>query len=203
MDEAQAIALLKSGDLLGLEALVQRYYFQAVRVSYLIVLDNSQAEDIVQTAFLNAANKISQLSSGRFGPWFLRSVIHASIKTAEKQKRFISLEAEEDEEAQRLAIWLMDPDPSVEEKVETDELRQDVWNALAKLSPNERAAVVRKYFLDWTEAEMAEELQLPQSTIKWRLYIAREKLRKLLSPFRHSVQSDKSRQTFHLPGQQE
>lgn len=37
MDETHAIALLKSGSLAGLEPLVQRYYFQAVRTSFLIL----------------------------------------------------------------------------------------------------------------------------------------------------------------------
>ena len=202
MDEDQAIALLKEGNLLGLEVLVHQYYFQAVRASYLIIQDNSQAEDIVQTAFLNASRKIGQLSSGRFGPWFLRSVIHASIKAAEKQKRLISLDTD-DEEAQRLTKWLMDTNPSIEEMTETDELRQDVWNALGKLSASQRASIVLKYFLDMSEAEIADELKLPQSTIKWRLYTARERLRKLLKPFRSSTQSTKSPKLFHLPQQQE
>ncbi len=203
MDEGQAIALLKHGNLLGLEVLVQRYYFQAVRASYLIIQDNNQAEDIVQTAFLNASEKIGQLTSDRFSPWFLRSVIHASIKAAEKQKRLISLDTEEEEEAQRLTKWLMDPNPSIEELTETEELRQDVWNALGKLTASQRASIVLKYFLDMSEAEIAEEFKLPQSTIKWRLYAAREKLRDLLKPFRRSGQSAKSQKSFHLPEQQE
>lgn len=200
MDEGQAIALLKSGDLLGLEVLVHRYYFQAVRASYLIVQDNSQAEDIVQTAFLNAWDKIEQLSSDRFGPWFMRSVIHASIKAAEKQKRLVSLDAED--EAQHLAEWLMDTNPSIEEQVETDELRWNVWNALGKLNANQRASIVLKYFLDLSEAEIADEFNLPRSTIKWRLYAAREKLRELLNPFRGSVQPSKRQKSVHLPEKQ-
>ena len=124
--------------------LVHQYYFQAVRASYLIVQDSSQAEDIVQTAFLNASEKIGQLSSDRFGPWFLRSVIHASIKVAEKQKRLISLDAEEEEEARRLTKWLMDPKPSIEEMAETEELRRDVWHAIGKLSASQRASTSLK-----------------------------------------------------------
>jgi RNA polymerase sigma-70 factor (ECF subfamily) len=196
MDENQAIALLKSGNLLGLEELVHRYYFQAVRASYLIVQDNGQAEDIVQTAFIKASEKIEQLASDRFGPWFLRSVIHASIKAAVKQKRLISMDAEEGEEAQRLAKWLIDPNPSTEELAETEELRRNVWNAIGKLTASQRASIVLKYFLDLSEAEMAEEFKLPQSTIKWRLYSAREKLRELLNPLRSSVRPSKDPKVF-------
>jgi RNA polymerase sigma-70 factor (ECF subfamily) len=201
MDEDQAIALLKEGNLLGLEVLVHQYYFQAVRASYLIVQDNSQAEDIVQTAYLNASDKIGQLTSNSFGPWFMRSVIHASIKAAKKQKRFTSLDS--DDEAQCLTRWLIDRNPSIEEMTETEELRQDVWNALGKLTLIQRTSIVLKYFLDMSEAEIAEDFKLPRSTIKWRLYTARERLRELLKPFRSSLQSIKSQKLVPLPKQQE
>jgi len=39
MEEQQAIVLLKQGDNRGLEVLVQLYYLQAVRASYLIIQD--------------------------------------------------------------------------------------------------------------------------------------------------------------------
>ena len=203
MDEKQAIATLKSGNLLGLEVLVEQYYFQAVRASYLIVQDKSQAEDIVQTAFIHAGDKIGQLSSDRFRPWFLRSVIHASIKAAEKQKRFISLDAEEEEESLRLAKWLIDPNPSIEERAESEELRQDVWKAIGKLTASQRASIVLKYFLEMSEAELAAEFDLPQSTIKWRLYAAREKLRKLLNPSHGAGQTAKAHKSYHFPERQD
>ncbi len=186
-----------------MEALVQQYYFQAVRASYLIVQDTGQAEDIVQTAFINAKEKIGQLTSDRFGPWFLRSVIRASIKSDKKQKRFISLDADEEGEAQHLAAWLLDPNPPIEEMAETEELRRDVWIAIGKLSARQRASIVLKYFLDLSEAEMAEATNLPRSTIKWRLYTAREKLRTLLNPFNRSAQPAKPQKSYHFPEEQD
>jgi len=203
MEEIQAIELLKNGNLIGLEALVKRYYFQAVRTSYLIVLDKSQAEDIVQSAFMNASEKIDQLQSDRFGPWFLRSVIHASIKSAGRQKQFTYLDAGDEDEVEKLAKWLTDPDPSIEEQLETVELQRNLYKALAKLPAAERAAVVRKYFLNWTESEIANDLNLPRSTVKWRLYTAREKLRKFLNPFRKSVTTEEPHEIFHYPASQD
>lgn len=71
---------------------------------------------------------------------------------------------------------------SPEELVETEDLRQSVWQALSQLTPDQRAAVVMKYVLEMTEAEITHEFNAPLSTIKWRLFAAREKLRKLLNP---------------------
>ncbi len=60
MDEQQAIARLKQGDLNGLEFLVQQYQVQAVHSAYLILGEDPSAQDVVQAAFLKVARKINQ-----------------------------------------------------------------------------------------------------------------------------------------------
>jgi DNA-directed RNA polymerase specialized sigma24 family protein len=49
------------------------------------------------------------------------------------------------------------------------------------LAPEQRAAVVMRYYLDMSETEMVETTNAPRGTIKWRLHTAREQLRRLLS----------------------
>jgi len=180
MDEITAIELLKKGDLNGLESLVEKYYIQAVRSSYLIVQDPDLAEDIVQSTFLSSSRKINQLVAGRFGPWFLRSVINASIKAVKRQSKLIRLDVQEDEFTDNLKEWLFDRQPLPETMVETEELRQQVQKALRLLTPNQRGAVVSKYYLEMSEVEMSHSLNAPISSIKWWLHIARRRLRQLL-----------------------
>jgi RNA polymerase sigma-70 factor (ECF subfamily) len=182
MEEQQAVRLLKDGDLKGLDHLVQLYYFRAVKTAYLIVQDRDEAEDIVQNAFMHACEKIDQLASNRFGPWFLRSVVNTSIKVARKLAKQVSLNAETGDETLTLEDVLVDRQPSPETQVEMGELTQQVWQALRQLSADQRAAVVLKYYLDLSEVEMTAELKRPVSTIKWRLYAARERLKDLLRP---------------------
>ncbi len=182
-NDNQAIARLKRGDPGGLEALVRRYQVRAVHAAYLIVRDCPLAEDVVQSAFLQAAEKIGQFDDRRpFGPWFLRSVVHAALKAAKRQKRLISLEADPTGVGFPLADWLADPAPRPEALVETEETRQAVWQALGQLSPEQRAAIVMRHFLDMSEAEMTAELQRPPSTVKWWLHAARQRMRHVLRP---------------------
>ena len=184
LEEKSAIARLKQGDLDGLEALVKRHQVRAVSAAYLIVRDPKLAEDIVQEAFLRAAEKIDQFDESRpFGPWFLRSVINASTKAVRKQKRFIPLDGTRDEETTKVADWLIDPDPHPEQIVETQETRQVVWEALRELTAGQRAVIVMRHFLEMSEAEMTEDLDRPLTTIRWRLKTARSQLRKLLHFF--------------------
>jgi RNA polymerase sigma-70 factor (ECF subfamily) len=179
MEEQLAIARLKQGDLAGLEALVKQYQTLAVHTAYLVVADRPLAEDIVQTAFLKAADRIHQFDDRRpFRPWFLRMVVNDCLKAARRQKRSLPLETP----PSAILAWLTDPAPGPEEAVEANELRQSVWEALRQLSPEQRAVIVLRHFLDMDEAEMVRELQRPPSTVKWWLHKGRERLKALLSP---------------------
>lgn len=183
--ERKAIVHLKQGNLSGLDVLVKSYQVKAVHAALLIVRDQGTAEEIVQEAFLQAFHKINQFDDHRpFGPWFIRSVIHAALKTADKQKRLDPIE--ESQEETRIAKWLIDPGLAPQEVIETAEFREAVWQALAKLTPNQRTAVVMRYFLDESENEMVMELNRPLTTIKWWLHSAREKLRLNLRPLQEA-----------------
>jgi RNA polymerase sigma-70 factor (ECF subfamily) len=178
--EQDAIARLKGGDLEGMETLVHRYQLQAIRVVYLITGELAAAEDIVQAAFLRAAERIHQFDDRRpFGPWFLRSVINDAIKAANRQNRQVSLDTSEEIDPLK---WLTDPTISPEEQVQAKEIRQAVKRALDQLSPKQRAVVVMHYYLEMDQADMGKMLDNPVGTIKWRLHTARKRLRNLLGP---------------------
>jgi RNA polymerase sigma-70 factor, ECF subfamily len=187
MDEQQAIARLKQGDLTGLEFLVQQHQAKAVHTAYLIIGDITLAEDTVQIAFLRIVQKINQFDVQRpFRPWFLRAVVNEAIKTAKRQKRTVSL----DGSSEAIFNWLQDTSPKPEELAEASDLRQVVWGALQQLAPEQRAVIVQRHFLEMGEAEMVERLQRPASTIKWRLHAARERLKALLGDYRNEASGE-------------
>jgi RNA polymerase sigma-70 factor (ECF subfamily) len=184
VDEQQAIAHLKQGQLDGLEILVHRYQLQAMRTACLIVGDQSLAEDIVQNAFIRASERIDQFDDQRpFGPWFLRSVVNDSIKVYSRQKKGQSLESVDCEES----ITLIDQAPLPEALVEAKETSQELQQAMNKLPPDQRAAIVLRYFLDMDESQMVQKLNRPAGTIKWRLSAARRHLARLLYAFKPST----------------
>ncbi len=181
MDDQEAIMRLQRGDIDGLETLVRRYQVRAVRSAYLITHNHALAEDIVQTVFIRAYERSRQIDPGRpFGPWFMRSVINDALKAVTREQRLVSLEPLAEATEATLERFLADPsaDPCVlAERTETHHL---VWQALEALSPAQRVAVVQRYYLDMTEAEMARSTRRPPGTIKSRLAAARERLRDLL-----------------------
>ena len=98
MDEQQAIQRMKRGDIGGLEYLVARYQVKAVRAAFLITRDPGLAEDIVQAAYLQVFRSIRKFDERRpFEPWFMRSVVNASLKALQGPARLVELGEEADE----------------------------------------------------------------------------------------------------------
>lgn len=185
MDERKAIERLRQGDIGGLEALVRTYQVQAIRAAYLVTRDRDLAEDIVQAAFLRSYERIDQFDTDRpFGPWFLRIVVNDAIKATTRRKRFVPLEGKAGEEDMYLADLLFDPAPGPADLAEAEETRQAIWTALGKLSPEQRGAIVLRYYLGLNQAKMAEKWSCPPGTVKWRLHAARKRLRALLRSLR-------------------
>ncbi|TAK27879.1 MAG: sigma-70 family RNA polymerase sigma factor [Chloroflexota bacterium] len=182
MDESQAITLLKQGQIGGLETLVRTYQVQALRAAFLITRDHPLAEDIVQAAFLRVYERIHQFDALRpFGPWFLRIVINDAIKAAARRERWVSLDDAIERGEVDLADLVADPYPGPEELIERAEVRQAVGDALGKLSPQQRAVIILRYYRCLPEAEIADRLGYPQGTIKWWLHDVRRRLRDILS----------------------
>lgn len=187
MNEGEAINRLKRGDINGLETLVRRHQVRAVRTAYLITQDRALAEDVAQAAFLRAYQRIHQFNASRpFAPWFMRSVVNAAIQAAQDGKRQESLDdtVQGHESDFTFADLIPDVAPGLDEMVEQTEVQQAVWAALQKLPPDQRAAVVLRYYLGLDEAEMSDQMNVPPGTIKWRLHAARKQLRGWLDAFR-------------------
>jgi RNA polymerase sigma-70 factor (ECF subfamily) len=175
MDDLDAIRLLQSGDLRGLEALMERYQVKAARAAFLITHDQTAAQDVVQETFLRIHDRIRQFDASHpFEPYLIRSVIHASLNAVRGDKRFTSLDDENALEN------LLDRAASVESQVEFAQLQHEILDALSKLSPRQRAVIVQRYYLDMSEREMALILDTAPGTVKWLLNAARERLRHLL-----------------------
>lgn len=182
MTEAEAIRQIQARNIDGLHALVEQHQLQAVRTAVLITHDVSLAEEVVQGAFLRFYERAHQFDPGRsFAPYFLRIVVNAAIKAARRRDRTSSLDTPVANGTVPLYELLPDPQPGPDAQVSAHLLREEVWTALGNLSPRQRAAVVQRYYLEMSEAEMAEEMGIAPGTVKWHLHQARERLRKMLA----------------------
>lgn len=182
MSDLHAVERIKRGDTVGLEVLVKRYQAQAVRAAYAITQDRLMAEDVVQTAFINLLRSLQTFDVQRpFAPWFLRSVVNAALKAAKQHQRTLSLNTVLDGNTGDTFEELL-PDLAAlpPEQAEGAEMRQVIWEALEKLTPEQRAVIVMRYYLDLDTNTISSELTSPPATIRWRLHSALKRLRGLL-----------------------
>lgn len=179
-EELKAIKQLQSGDIGGLEVLVRQHQLEAIRAVYLITQDRAQAEDIVQAAFIRVYERIGQFDSSRpFRAWFLKSVINDALKVVTRRKDHQPIEnVDTGEQHSGLPIQADDPATLIEHAQTSEE----VWTILSDLPPEQRATIVMRYYLDFSQAEIADELKIPLGTVKWRLHAARRSLKTALAP---------------------
>jgi len=107
-------------------------------------------------------------------------VVNQAVKTARGQQRLIALEEEPGDETRFLPDYLVDPHPQPEQALENEQVKQQVWTALQRLPPEQRAVVVMRYYLEMSESDMADKMKRPISTVKWWLRAARERMALLL-----------------------
>ncbi len=181
MDDTQnAARRLKRGDLGGLETLVEQYQVRAARTAFLILQDEAAAQDVVQDVFLKLCRDIRHFDETRpFEPYLLKSVVHAALNLARRHRKFTSLEGDP-ALAERLLAGEGSPENIAEARARADE----ILAALAQLSPRQRAVIVQRYYLEMSEKEMSERLDVAPGTVKWLLNAARARLRSLLHPER-------------------
>jgi len=179
MDDQTAIARLKQGDIDGLEALVRHHQTQALRTAYLVCMQRDMAQDVVQDAFILAYEHIAQFDSQRaFAPWFMHIVTNRALMAIRRQQSMPL-----DDQAAEVA--LSDQSPSPEQLFERAETRQEVWAVLSRLSPQQRSAIVLRYYVGLDQTEMSAVLGAPTGTIKRRLHDARERLHGLITRWAH------------------
>ena len=115
-----------------------------VRVAYLLVGDVGVAEELVQDAFVATAPR---WDSVEYPAAYLRTAVVNRCRSWARRSRL---------ERERVPVA---PDSAL---MEPDEM----WDALQRLRPKRRAAVVLRFYEDLPDAEIAVVLGVQQSTVR-------------------------------------
>jgi RNA polymerase sigma-70 factor (ECF subfamily) len=160
------------GDLEAFGTLIERYQRQIFRAVLHMVGNYEDAREVTQQVFLKAFEHLSSYDRERkFFSWIYRIAMNESINYRKAQRPFEQL-GEDTEGAFT---------PS-SEPAETFDRNRAVRQAVSALKPEYRAVVVLRHFLDCSYRDAAEALQLPEKTVKSRLFAARQLLKAALAP---------------------
>lgn len=153
--------------------LVEQYQTPVYNLCYRMLGEPESAEDAAQESFLRAYQYLDRYDLERsFVTWLLSIAAHYCIDRL-RRRHFISVPMDDDEAPFELPD-LAAPNPEAE--TVRREAQERIHLLLAGLDPTDRAAVVLRYWHDFSEAEIAASLSLTISAVKSRLFRARRAL---------------------------
>lgn len=175
-EEQALVERARRGDGEAYGELVIRYQAIAARTAYVITRDAAEAEEAAQDAFVKAYQALGRFREGApFRPWLLRIVANEAInrRTSAARRPTVELTAAFDRP-------LDDRAASPEDAALAAETRRTVLEALDRLREDDRLVIAYRYFLDLSEAEMADTLGVARGTVKSRLSRAMARLREVM-----------------------
>ena len=173
-----------AGDQHAWQQLVTSQHRRIYAICYRFTGSSADAEDLTQDVFLKLYRNLAAFDTqkGSFQTWITtlaRNLLVDHFRRTRLDRATDSLNAS-DPDGPTLADRLADPRPSPEHHAAGLELKVRIQQALAKLSPELREAVVLRDLEDMDYKEIAQVLRIPEGTVKSRISRGRGELARLL-----------------------
>ncbi|MGH2496282.1 MAG: RNA polymerase sigma factor, partial [Ktedonobacteraceae bacterium] len=181
-DELSDEALLNAianGAVWAMDSLYQRYSRILYSLAYRMVADHQIAEDLLQDAFLSVWKRSTSYSpqAGAARSWLISILHHRAIDHLRRVRRRSSMqeapleEIELDETTAVSDVW-----DEVWHSIQSSQVRA----ALMKIPTEQRMVIELAYFQGWTHTEIAEGTQTPLGTVKARMRLGLNHLKRAL-----------------------
>ena len=162
------VVLARSGDHDAFSTLAAAAIAHLLAVARLILRDDDRAQDVVQEALVDAWLDIRGLRDpDRFDAWLHRLLVRECYRAAKRNRGRRLVE---------VALLPIDS-PSTTDSQAVLAARDQLDSAFRRLSTEQRVALVLHHYLDKTDGEAAEVLDIPIGTFKSRLNRATHALR--------------------------
>ncbi len=174
MDESTLVRHAANGEAAAWEPLVLAHQEAVFRLSYLLLGDPDEAEDIAQETFLRAWNHLRRFDPARpLRPWLLSIASNLASNRRRSAGRYVSA---------LLRAFRNEPvsSTSIEEKSAQQMEAGDLWKAVQNLAAPDQQIIYLRYFLELSVSETAQALNIPEGTVKSRLSRALERLRGII-----------------------
>jgi RNA polymerase sigma-70 factor (ECF subfamily) len=179
LDDNTLMRLMAGGRQEALSELYDRYSRLVYSLTLNILVDDSLAEEVTQDVFLRVWDKAATFDStlGKVSSWMASIARNRAIDVYRGRLK---------RPEGNLAGFSIDNAPglpaphNVEGDVEVLHRNQRVRQAMAQLPEVQRQALAYAYFLGYSHSQIAEQLEEPLGTVKTRIRLAMQSLRKIL-----------------------
>ena len=174
--DAELVRAARAGDRLSLGVLFERYRAPLYALAISILGHRAEAEDAVHDTFVTALARLGELSyPAAVGGWLhamLRNRCLMAFRTRKRRAEVSEAEAPLEE---------IPDEARVEDRIESQQLRDWVWSALGRLPEAIRVTMLLRYFGSFESYdELATILGIPVGTVRSRLFDGRARLANLL-----------------------
>jgi RNA polymerase sigma-70 factor, ECF subfamily len=169
--EAEWLNKAIQGDQDAFANIVETFQRPVFNLCYRMLGEAQEAEDAAQETFWRAYQNLRRYDQARpFPTWLLSIAAHYCIDQ-QRKRRFntLALDILPDED-------VPDSAPSPEKVFNQLDEKGQLQKLLIKLGPQDRAAIILRYWYDFSEEEIARTLSLTVSAVKSRLFRARKEL---------------------------
>jgi RNA polymerase sigma-70 factor (ECF subfamily) len=169
------------GDAGAFDSLVAKRIDRCYRLAWSILLNDADAADATQDAFVAAWRQLPRLRDpSAFDGWLNRIVANAArmLRRHRVRLREITIGSPVPDEGPTASEQA--PDPHA--RTEIDEVAENdaIGRAFDRLRPDERAILALHHVEERPVAEIARTLGIPTGTAKWRLHAARRALERAM-----------------------
>src|SRR5271155_755569 len=178
------VAAAKRGDRQAFEALVLRHEQRVLAVAQRITNNREDAEDVTQESLHKAFLHLGDFRErSRFSTWLTRIVMNEAYMLLRRRRRVLEVLPEGPDDApESVSPEFVDERPSPEESCWRRERKELLSKAVNRLRPTIRKAILLRDFEERSVEETAQILGTSVSAVKARLFYARRKLRRTVSP---------------------
>ena len=181
LSDGEIVRRVRAGDRALFEVLMRRHNQRIYRTARAIVKDESEVEDVMQQAYINAFTHLHQFEErSQFSSWLTRIALNEAIGRRRKMKAMTSM-TENFEEGAWDADVAPARQPTPEHLAYARELQRLLEDAVDELPDAYRAVFMLRDIEGLSTTETAEGLGLGDEAVKTRLHRARAMIRRSVS----------------------
>ena len=191
MEDQQTGILVRrclAGDAAAWEEIVRLHNRRIYNFCYRFTNSPDSAEDLTQEVFIKVYRTLASydVEKGAFTTWLTtltRNLLVDHFRRSKQDRITDSIDASLSEEDDSLSLSNRLPDrgPSPADQLASQETQKMVREALGRLSPDLREAVILRDLQDMDYKEISQVLRVPEGTVKSRINRGRTELARLLS----------------------
>jgi len=171
-DDNDRVLRSRNGDHEAFETLIRDYQRMIHSLCYRMTGSLADAEDLAQETFIHAYQHLAGFrAESRFSSWLYRIAMNQCLNWRKRKARQDQLHKDWSEQPRDMSG-------------SAAPVAQTIQDALMKLHPKQRAAIILTTYDGLSHAEAAQALGCSEATISWRLFAARGKLRRWLKGIR-------------------